>query len=346
MNSQTREQIAVVVRVESPDDSVTPEASGEFVATAHVQNLAERALNYLDVGYAVHLAGPAGAGKTTLAFHVAAMLNRPVVLIHGDDEFGSSDLVGKDSGYRRSKLVDNYIRSVVRTEEDMNTVWVDNRLTTACQKGYTLIYDEFNRSRPEANNALLSVLEERILNLPSLRRSGEGYLEVHPNFRAIFTSNPEEYAGVHKTQDALLDRLITINIGHFDRESEIRITMSKSGVERLDAEVIVDLVRDLRSVGVNNHRPTIRACIAIAKILAYRGAHARSSDPVFNWVSRDVLGANTTKITHDGMSVMQEQLAASMAKVCKAADQPGGSKPTKQEEARQKLTAIETRLGR
>ena len=28
----------------------------------------------------------------------------------------------------------------------------------------------------------------------------------------IFTSNPEEYAGVHKTQDALLDRMITIAV--------------------------------------------------------------------------------------------------------------------------------------
>lgn len=319
MNTESRDNVEVVVRVAPPNDSVTPEASGEFVSTAHVQNLTERALNYLEVGYAVHLAGPAGAGKTTLAFHVAALLKRPVVLIHGDDEFGSSDLVGKDSGYRRSKLVDNYIRSVVRTEEDMNTVWVDNRLTTACQKGYTLVYDEFNRSRPEANNALLSVLEERILNLPSLRRSGEGYLEVHPNFRAIFTSNPEEYAGVHKTQDALLDRLITISVGHFDRESEIRITMSRSGLERTDAEVIVDIVRELRGLGVSNHRPTIRACIAIAKILAYRGAHARGNDPVFNWVCRDVLSANTAKITHDGLSVMQEQIAESIAKVCNAA---------------------------
>jgi gas vesicle protein GvpN len=154
-----------------------------------------------------------------------------------------------------------------------------------------------------------------------LRRSGEGYLEVHPNFCAIFTSNPEEYAGVHKTQDALLDRLITINVGHFDRETEVRVTMSRSGIGRPDAEVIVDIVRELRGGG-NSHRPTIRACIAIAKILAYRGAHARSNDPVFNWVCRDVLSANMAKITHDGLPVMQEQVAESIAKVCGAGNVP------------------------
>ena len=164
-------------------------------------------------------------GEDHLAFHVAAKLGRPVTLIHGDDEFGSSDLVGRDAGYRKSKLVDNFIHSVLKTEEEMKSFWVDNRLTTACQNGDTLIYDEFNRSRPEANNAFLSVLSERILNLPKLRRSGEGYLQVHPDFTAIFTSNPEEYAGVHKTQDALLDRLITINLEHYDRETEIQIAM-------------------------------------------------------------------------------------------------------------------------
>jgi gas vesicle protein GvpN len=299
------------------------EASDEFVASPHIQALADRALAYLEVGYAIHFAGAAGTGKTTLAFHLATKLGRPVTLIHGDDEFGSSDLVGKDAGYRKSKLVDNYIHSVMKTEEDMNTLWVDNRLTTACANGNTLIYDEFNRSRPEANNALLSVLEERILTLPSLRRSGgEGYLEVHPNFRAIFTSNPEEYAGVHKTQDALMDRLITLNLGNFDRETEIQIGMSKSGLAREDAEVIVDIVRELRGTGVNNHRPTIRATIAIARILVHRQARARMDDPVFQWVCHDVLTTETAKVTCDGLSLMPHKIDETMARVCAGIRKP------------------------
>jgi gas vesicle protein GvpN len=299
------------------------EASDEFVASPHIQALADRALAYLEVGYAIHFAGAAGTGKTTLAFHMATKLGRPVTLIHGDDEFGSSDLVGKDAGYRKSKLVDNYIHSVMKTEEDMNTLWVDNRLTTACANGNTLIYDEFNRSRPEANNALLSVLEERILNLPSLRRSGgEGYLEVHPNFRAIFTSNPEEYAGVHKTQDALMDRLITLNLGNFDRETEIQIGMSKSGLARADAEVVVDIVRELRGTGVNNHRPTIRATIAIARILVHRQARARMDDPVFQWVCHDVLTTETAKVTCDGQSLMPHKIDETMARVCAGIRKP------------------------
>jgi len=307
---------AATVRVQAEGDNILPEPSEAFVTTPYIQELAERALAYLEVGSPVHFAGPAGTGKTTLAFHVAAQLGRPVTLIHGDDEFGSSDLIGRDAGYRKHKLMDNFIHSVLKTEEEMKTLWIDNRLTTACQRGDTLIYDEFTRSRAEANNVLLSVLEEKILNLPKLRRSGEGYLAVHPDFRAIFTSNPEEYAGVHKTQDALMDRLITINLGHFDRETEIRITMSKSGIQRPDAETIVDIMREMRGTGVNNHRPTIRAPITVARILAHRKGHARLNDPVFQWVCRDVLNTDTTKVTHGGQSVMPQKVDEVIEKVC------------------------------
>lgn len=309
---------ANMVRVQTDGDNILPEPSSGFVSTPYVDEVSERALAYLQAGYPIHFSGPAGTGKTTLAFHVAARIGRPVSLIHGDDEFGSADLVGRDAGYRRSKVIDNFIHSVLKTEEEMKSFWMDNRLTSACQNGDTLIYDEFNRSRPEANNALLSVLSEGILNLPKLRRSGEGYLEVHPEFRAIFTSNPEEYAGVHKTQDALLDRLITINLEHYDRDSEVLITMSKSNIDHEDAETIVDIVRELRTFGVNNHRPTIRACIATARVLAIRGGHARADDPVFRWACRDILSTDTAKITRGGEPIIMHKVDEIVEQICGA----------------------------
>ena len=215
------------------DEAVVLEPSDVFVTSPSIEEITERALTYLQIGSPVHLSGPAGTGKTTLAFHVAAQLGRPVTLLHGDHEFGSSDLIGRESGYRKSRVVDNFIASVIKFEEEGQALWIDNRITTACRLGHTIIYDEFNRSRPEANNPFLSIFSEGILNAPRLHGRGEGYIAVHPDFRAILTSNPSEYAGVYRAQDALLDRMITIQLGHYDRETEIEITARKSG---LDAE--------------------------------------------------------------------------------------------------------------
>jgi gas vesicle protein GvpN len=217
--------------------TIKPQPTSDFIFTEEVAAVTDRAMTYLRVGYPVHLAGPAGTGKTTLAFHIAAQLGRPVSLIHGNHEFGTSDLIGKDSGYSKSYVMDNFITSVVKTEEKLSVNWKDNRLTTACEQGHVLIYDEFNRTPPEANNILLSILEEGILNLPKL--GGDAYTRVHPEFRVIFTSNPEEYAGVHQTQDALLDRLITVPVHHYDRATEEAITARLDHPELGDPDLLI-----------------------------------------------------------------------------------------------------------
>lgn len=274
------------IEAASPVDGLQP--TDEFVETPYIRELTQRALDYIHIGFPVNFEGPAGVGKTTLAFYAASKLGRPVALLYGDHQFNSSDLVGSFYGYHKKSVRDNFIRSVTKVDETMNTHWADNQLTTACQYGYTLIYDEFTRSRPEANNVLLSVLEERILPLPTLRCK-ENYLKVHPDFSVIFTSNPVEYAGVYKTQDALYDRMVTIEVGNFDEETEVRITQVKSGVSVASAQWIVSLVRRVREAKENKYTPTVRASIALAKMLKLRGENLLQSNDAFERTCIDIL---------------------------------------------------------
>lgn len=265
-----------------------------FVNTPAVEQITERALRYLKSGFGVHLRGPAGTGKTTLGLHLADLLGRPIMLIFGDDQLKSTDLIGNQSGYTRKKVVDNFIHSVIKLEDELRQNWVDSRLTMACREGFTLVYDEFNRSRPEVNNVLLSALEEKLLVLPPGGHRSE-YIKVHPQFRAIFTSNSEEYSGVHETQDALMDRLVTIQMPEPDQLTQQEILIQKVGLNREDAKRIVQLVKEFcHHTGIEKNSG-LRASLIIGKVCHEHGIPVTASSEEFRGICLDVLVSRSGK---------------------------------------------------
>ena len=280
--------------------------SQNFVDTPAIHRLTQRALRYLQAGFSVHLRGAAGSGKTTLAIHLANLLERPILLMFGDDEYKSSDLVGNQRGYNRKKVVDNFIHTVVKLEDEFRSTWSDARLTTACREGFTLVYDEFNRSRPEVNNVLLSVLEEKLLVLPAASQQQE-YVRAHPQFRVIFTSNPEEYCGVHETQDALMDRLVTIDIPEPDELTQEEIVVQKSGLTRADASVIVQLVKQFRERTHTSEKSSgLRACLIIAKVCHNSNVPVVLTNSDFQDICKDVLLSRAKLSQSDAISILGE----------------------------------------
>ncbi|MEM9905703.1 MAG: AAA family ATPase [Cyanobacteria bacterium P01_D01_bin.44] len=238
----------------------------QFVNTSATEQLSKRTLRYLQAGYSVHLKGATGTGKTTLAMHLANLIGRPMLMLFGNDSY--------------------YIHSSTKVEDGLN--WLESQLLLACRKGFTLIYDEFNRSRPEVNNVLLSVLEERRLTLPP-NGNGPDSVRVHPNFRMIFTSNPEEYCGVYTTQDALLDRLITLHLPEPDALTQQQILVQKTGLDAASALLIVQLVRQFLRQLSPDAASSLRPCLMIAEISQQHEIQVSTADPDFRDVCRDIL---------------------------------------------------------
>ena len=250
-------------KVES--EYLTPEIKN-WVETEAVKEFKERIKKWLFLKYPVHIIGPTGCGKTLLSLQIAKEFGRPVVWINGDESITTTDLIGGYSQVETNSIRDKYIHNVFKDKDILKAEWVDNPLTLACKYGYTLVYNEFSRSKPAANNVMLSIFSEGILELPT-QFGEERYIKVHPDFRAIFTSNPIEYAGIHRPQDALLDRMISIFMDFYDKETEKKIIMAQSKIKEKEAEMIVDLIRKLREKLPETEKIGTRAGVMLAQAL-------------------------------------------------------------------------------
>lgn len=289
------------------NESFMPEEQ-PFIETDAVEQIKTRMERWLDVARPVHLIGPTGCGKTALAMHVAHDRDRPVVWINGDADLTTSDLVGEYGEKERISEQDKYIHNVIKSKSIIRDRWVDNPMTLAVREGATLVYNEFSRTKPVANNVLLSVFEEGVLELPG-KRGESRYVDVHPDFRAILTSNSVEYAGVHEPQDALLDRLVGIYMDFYDQDTEIKIVQDHvDDIDTEHAEQIVRLMRELRErLDIN---VGTRAEIMTAEGI---GAVDNLDQPTLTDICVDVLASKVAQ--HNDVHELQDEVASAIQDV-------------------------------
>ena len=265
-----------------------------WIETDSVKEVKEKVKNWISLKYPVHIIGPTGCGKTILALRVAQELGRPVVWINGDESVTTTDLIGGYSQVEVSSISDKYIHNVFKNKDILKAEWIDNPLTLACKYGYTLIYNEFSRSKAAANNVLLSIFSEGILELPT-QFGEERYVKVHPDFRAIFTSNSIEYAGTHRPQDALLDRMVGIYMDYYNKETEAKIITAHSKINEKDALLIADMMSSLRQKFPNESCLGTRAGVMVAHALSLKN---KFDKPTIKPLLADVITSKTKDVSH------------------------------------------------
>jgi len=93
----------------------------------------------------------------------AAKTQRPIVLIHGDDD-SKTPIRRREYGFRLKRLRIQYTPSV-RSSKEESQGWTDNRLTVACNTaspGFTM-----NLPAPARPTIPAAILEEKLLDLPA-----------------------------------------------------------------------------------------------------------------------------------------------------------------------------------
>lgn len=189
-------------------------------------------------GRNIMMTGPAGSGKTQIAYTIAKTLQRPNFYVN----LGST----QDP---RSTLIGN-----THFSKESGTYFAQSLFVTAIQTpGAVILLDELSRAHPEAWNILMTVLDpgQRYLRLDE--KDDSPTIKVADGVSFIATANiGNEFTATRTLDRALLDRFIIVEMEQLSVEQEQHLlqmlypTVNKSLIKAL-AEIAGDTRTQLLS---------------------------------------------------------------------------------------------------
>ena len=226
------------------------------------------------------ISGPPGIGKTSIAKSVARLLaadgSAPFVRVQGSPDLTAEDLIGD-------------LDPQIALEKGASAIeaFVPGKIFKA--SGGVLFFDEINRAPERLQNALLQVLEERVVTV------GTYEMDFDVDFVLIGTMNPKD-TSTEKLSEVFLDRfdIITMDYpGSVDEEQRIVDAVALSEHAQLSdpmAGAIVGFVHELRRRPEVLFGPSVRGTIGVAERSRTHAMLAGRSDVTWEDV-RAVVGS-------------------------------------------------------
>lgn len=229
--------------------------------------------------------GPTGAGKTTLAEHIAAENNAPLFTIQGTYDMSAADLLGSPD-----------------ITPDGSTRWVDGVLTKALlasqERTVVLLVDEINRAQPHAKGVLFPALDYRASVRLDGPRGGEVIEGNADNLIVLATMNEgSEYAATMKMDAAEKGRFsmqVELDyLGRSNADKEADLLAEKAGVSEDFAWDFVRACNEIRELA-DDSTSSLRGAMGVptrAAIAACQLARGNDTADVNNPVMKAVVDA-------------------------------------------------------
>jgi hypothetical protein len=183
--------------------------------------------------YGLDLVGHAGVGKDTLIRVIAALTNRPTIVINMDESMISQDLMG-----------------IHKIDENGRVIFKDGVIPHCAKYGYQLCISEVNAAAPEILTAFHQLLER---NAKLHVKERDEVIVPSRKFRISTTRNPpsQEYSGAKELNGAFKRRINSIKLGYLDTEDEVDliddiVNTDRVVIDRVDIQVLVNVANDFR----------------------------------------------------------------------------------------------------
>lgn len=212
--------------------------------------------------YGTLMIGEPGTGKGHMVRKICSETNHPMVRVNFGSRITKEKLVGGyvprangdglDAQIEKAEQMasDTDDLSVGEALETLNVrekfVWKDGLLTKAVRHGWVFLADELNAAPPETLMPLHGLLEDASNRSLELTEKGE-VVDVHDSFKFVGTMNPPHHPGTKRLNDALMGRLIPIEIPYLEPDAEANLLQMRTNVSEPEAKGLVEMAQDLRS---------------------------------------------------------------------------------------------------